>query len=219
MNPLATLVLALFTAVPTGQAIDQQLPVGGTTQVDGLQLQQSGACQPSWLPTFGGHSGTWNTGSLVVFDDGSGPALYAGGLFATAGGVPANSVAKWDGSSWSGLGSGIPGGTVQALAVFDDGGGSGPALFAAGAFTNAGGGSANRIAKWDGASWGPPGEWIELLGPNSRGLRRWRRARPLCRWAFLGRGAALQLTPLRNGTGRLGLLWESGCPSVSPSVP
>jgi len=44
--------------------------------------------------------------ALAVFDDGSGPALYAGGDFTTAGGVAANRIAKWNGSSWSQLGSG-----------------------------------------------------------------------------------------------------------------
>ena len=37
----------------------------------------------------------------------SGTDLYAGGQFTTAGGVPANYIAKWDGSAWSALGSGI----------------------------------------------------------------------------------------------------------------
>ena len=32
--------------------------------------------------------------------------VYAGGDFASASGTPANSVAKWNGSSWSELGSG-----------------------------------------------------------------------------------------------------------------
>jgi hypothetical protein len=33
--------------------------------------------------------------ALTVFDDGSGPALVAGGQFTTAGGVPANRIAQW----------------------------------------------------------------------------------------------------------------------------
>ncbi len=37
----------------------------------------------------------------------SGTNLYAGGWFTTAGGVPANYIAKWDGSAWSALGSGM----------------------------------------------------------------------------------------------------------------
>jgi cysteine-rich repeat protein len=88
--------------------------------------------------------------ALAVFDDGDGPALYAGGGFTTAGGVPANSIARWDGSNWSALGSGTNS-TVLALAVFDAG--SGPALYAGGGFTIAGGLPANRIARWDGSSW------------------------------------------------------------------
>ena len=33
--------------------------------------------------------------------------LYAGGNFTTAGGVTANYIAKWNGTSWSALGSGM----------------------------------------------------------------------------------------------------------------
>jgi trimeric autotransporter adhesin len=96
--------------------------------------------------------------ALTVFDDGSGggPALYAGGVFTTAGGVPANRIAKWNGTSWSSLGTGSANGvnnTVLALTAFDDGSGGGPALYAGGDFTTAGGSTANRIAKWNGTSW------------------------------------------------------------------
>jgi hypothetical protein len=79
--------------------------------------------------------------SLAVYDDGSGPALYAGGTFNIAGGVAAERIAKWNGSSWAPLGSGVSGGAstnVMALVVHDDGGG--PALYAGGTFTVAGGG-------------------------------------------------------------------------------
>ena len=91
---------------------------------------------------------------LVVFDDGGGPALYAGGWFSAAGDVPTNGIAKWDGQSWSPLGLGVGsnfGPIVYALAVFDDG--RGPALYAGGPFTSAGGEPASRIARWDGQSW------------------------------------------------------------------
>ena len=37
----------------------------------------------------------------------SGSDLYAGGYFTTAGGNAANDIAKWNGSSWSALGSGL----------------------------------------------------------------------------------------------------------------
>ena len=84
---------------------------------------------------------------LTVFDDGTGPALYAGGTFTTAGGVIANNIAKWNPGvpgAWFPLGSGMNA-DLRALGVFDDG--TGPALYAGGYFTTAGGVSANRIAK------------------------------------------------------------------------
>jgi hypothetical protein len=103
--------------------------------------------------------------ALTVFDDGGGPALYAGGEFTAAGGVAANYIAKWDGSSWSPLGSGIgfpmSNPSVSALTTFDDGGGL--ALYAAGAFATAGGVAANSIAKWNGSSWSPLGSGMNYF--------------------------------------------------------
>ena len=46
----------------------------------------------------------------------SGTTLYAGGGFTTAGGVTVNCVAKWNGSAWSALGTGMDY-DVYALAV------------------------------------------------------------------------------------------------------
>ncbi|MBK7643293.1 MAG: hypothetical protein IPJ19_09610 [Planctomycetes bacterium] len=93
--------------------------------------------------------------SLAVYDDGSGPGLYAAGNFSTAGGANASSIARWDGMTWSRLSSGlrIPGngGTVRSIAAYDDG--SGTRLFACGIFTSAGGVPVHGIANWDGAAW------------------------------------------------------------------
>src|SRR5262245_28757777 len=131
----------------------------GSAQVGTLSLAQGGSCSPGWLPTFGEEPGTNEpVRALTVFDDGGGPALYAGGDFTTAGGVLASGIARWDGSSWSALGSGLtdfPGSAqVSALAVFDDG--SGPALYVGGSFQSAGGVAARYIARCDGASWSVP---------------------------------------------------------------
>ncbi len=105
-------------------------------------------------------------GAFVEFDDGSGPALYAGGYFETAGGVLVNHIAKWDGSAWSALtgasGTGVNA-RVQALAVHDDG--SGAALYVGGEFTNAGGVVVNYIARWNGS------EWSALEGPSGVGMK------------------------------------------------
>ena len=134
----------------------------GTLDIDPLALTAGSACAPSWIPTFGGVLGTdGDVLALAVYDDGSGPALYVGGVFTMAGGVAANNIARWDGSNWSELGSGI-GGTffyVAALAVYDDG--DGPALYVGGSFTTAGGGAANGIARWDGTTWTPLGSGLD----------------------------------------------------------
>ena len=126
----------------------------GTTSAGTLVLAQASDCLPSWLPTFGQSPGVGDSSSTIhdfaVFDDGSGAALFVGGDFKSAGGVSANHVAKWNGTSWSAVGGGVNS-PVHALTVFDDG--TGPALYAGGVFTTAGGVSANRMAKWDGALW------------------------------------------------------------------
>src|SRR5262245_57808344 len=81
--------------------------------------QVRGQCQPQWLP------GEWLPGldgqalALIVYDDGTGPALYAGGFFAVAGDALASNIVRWDGSAWAPLGMGMNDG-VRALAVFNN---------------------------------------------------------------------------------------------------
>ncbi len=94
--------------------------------------------------------------ALEVFDDGTGQALYAAGSFTMMGGAAAHNIAKWDGAQWSALGEGlmaIPSspGIVYDLQSFNDG--SGPALYAAGWFYEAGGQPAYGVARWNGVSW------------------------------------------------------------------
>ncbi|MSR60888.1 MAG: HYR domain-containing protein [Planctomycetes bacterium] len=83
--------------------------------------------------------------ALSVFDDGGRSELYAGGYFKAAGGVAANRIAKWSGSSWSALGSGMND-YVLALSVFDDGGSA--ALYAGGNFDVAYDSGDRFLAKW-----------------------------------------------------------------------
>ena len=77
--------------------------------------------------------------------DGSGN-VYVGGYFTVIGTVAANHIAKWNGSTWSALGTGMND-AVYAFAVI------GSDLYAGGCFTTAGGVSANHIAKWNGTAW------------------------------------------------------------------
>lgn len=74
--------------------------------------------------------------------------LYATGEFDSAGGSPALNIAKWNGTQWSALTSGINtsiGG--YALHVFAG------RLFVGGGFTTAGGIASARGAMWDGTQW------------------------------------------------------------------
>jgi hypothetical protein len=87
--------------------------------------------------------------------------LYAAGEFTNIGGTVASNIAKWNGTTWSALGTGIQGGqdvvhwgTVRTLQVFNN------ELYAGGTFTNAGGIPAKNIAKWNGTSWAALGTGI-----------------------------------------------------------
>ncbi|MFN0241900.1 MAG: hypothetical protein ACKVWV_03330 [Planctomycetota bacterium] len=112
----------------------------------------------TWSRGFGANGTNGTVLSMLVFDDGTGPALYAGGEFTRAAGVQVNYVARFDGSSWTPLADGV-GGPVAALSIYDDG--SGPALFAAGNFLTAGGVPARSIAKWDGSAWSSLGAGLD----------------------------------------------------------
>jgi hypothetical protein len=97
----------------------------------------------SWQTLGGGIDGPVQ--SLCVFSP-SGPGtqpelLIAGGSFGAAGGVPAGDIAAWNGSSWSGLGSGTSG-TVRAMTVWNN------QLVVAGSFFSAGGLTSPGMAFW-----------------------------------------------------------------------
>ena len=79
-------------------------------------------------------------------------SLFAGGTFATAGGVIASGIAKWNGSAWSAVGTGMNSGSnVNALCVYNG------ELYAGGTFNTAGGVPVTGIAKWNGVSWSAVG--------------------------------------------------------------
>ncbi len=88
----------------------------------------------------------------LVFD--SSGNLFAGGNFNTAGGLTVNRIAKWNGASWSALGTGFNG-EVRSLAVGLHG-----EVYAGGLFTAAGDVAASYIAKWNGTSWSALGGGI-----------------------------------------------------------
>jgi hypothetical protein len=83
---------------------------------------------------------TMNNGDVVI-----------GGSFTQVGTTPAQGMARWNGTTWSSLGSlnlGAINGVVQDLVTMPSGD-----LIACGVFTSAGGVLATNIARWDGSSW------------------------------------------------------------------
>ena len=83
-------------------------------------------------------------------------ALYVGGEFTDAGGIPeADRIATWNGSSWSAVGS--PTSKISNGRVFDIAVHAGK-VYAGGSFADAGPPGANTnadfLAVWDGVSWG-----------------------------------------------------------------
>jgi hypothetical protein len=91
----------------------------------------------------------------IAVDAGS---VYVGGQFSGAGDVSARAIARWNGTSWASLGSGIRSGSrdgiVMSLAVNEGN------VYAGGMFTNAGQSSANNIARWVGNAWSALGDGI-----------------------------------------------------------
>jgi len=113
----------------------------------------------------GGGGSSTGVSALAVDSLGN---VYAGGNFTTAGGVTVNNIAKWDGTTWFALGTGIGGGYyphVSALAVDASGD-----VYAGGDFATAGGTSANFIAKWDGTVWSALGSGMAGGGGSSTGV-------------------------------------------------
>ena len=126
---------------------------------------------PAACYSTGGGAVTPKTYALAAYDDGSGPALFAGGYFSAIAGVPARDVAKLADGVWTPLGNGIgrvvsgvaQPSMVNALAVFDSG--EGLELVAAGLFNRAGDGddAKNSVARWNGTRWAPLGDGLDIV--------------------------------------------------------
>ncbi len=146
-------------AGPALYAGEGTLLTAGGVAVKGIARWKNGAWSGVGTPS----TGVRSVYALCEFDDhlGPRPALYVGGTFTDSGGVPTLNIARWDGSAWSALGSGVTG-QVTSMCVYDDGGG--PALYVGGQFTSAGGVTSNRIARWDGATWFAVGDGTGLQG-------------------------------------------------------
>lgn len=126
------------------------IPVKAPASPDAQGMMTSG-----WSPMGSGlvESGSYGECHTIVV---SGTDVYVGGSFETAGGVPAENIAKWNGTSWSTLGGGLNGANCRVIVI------SGTDLYAGGGFyfQTASGVYAKNIAKWNGSVWSPLGTGI-----------------------------------------------------------
>ncbi len=79
--------------------------------------------------------------------------VYAAGLFQSAGGVAnTKSIARWDGTAWNAVGTGVTGGVgplVRDMAIASNGD-----IYIVGTFTQVGGvANTAYAARWDGSAW------------------------------------------------------------------
>ena len=139
-----------LTATKKVQAIELhegEIVIGGNfTDIDGtpaahLAVFRGGA----WQELGGGLAGgDANTAAQALKSTDVG--LFVGGRFTSAGGTPANSVARWGAGGWESLGSGVSEGKdytdVKALLVHDG------ELYLGGHFAKAGGKPSVSIARW-----------------------------------------------------------------------
>ncbi len=158
-------VLALTTWDPDGSTGNQprMIVAGGAIDLAGdVFASRIAVFHPNhnaWSALGSGVNG--NVSALTSLANASGGEdLIVGGSFTVAGGVPVSSLAKWDGYSWSGIGGGIFGGTVKALASIPRTSG-GADLYVGGTFTTAGSTAINYIAKWDGSVWSTLGAGVD----------------------------------------------------------
>ncbi len=108
-------------------------------------LQPAALTVDDWAPL---GSGLNDSVRAIAFD---GTDVYVGGWFTNAGGDPnADNIAKWDGTSWSALGT--MSGRVFDIAIH------GTDIYAAGIISAGGDPNANYLAKWDGTSWSAVGD-------------------------------------------------------------
>lgn len=129
-----------------------ELVVGGSfTKIGGLTVNGIAAYNGSTWRALGSGvvNGSFETGVFALATYGG--ELIAAGEFDTAGGVSAMSIARWNGSRWASLGTGLTQSgnvaTIRALSTFAG------ELVAGGNFNSAGGVAVSDVARWNGTSW------------------------------------------------------------------
>ncbi|MBL8755229.1 MAG: hypothetical protein JNK15_18160 [Planctomycetes bacterium] len=108
---------------------------------------------------YGANVGVW---ALAESRNGD---VFAGGKFSQVDGAPSDNVARWNGTAWVAMGTGVGlvgNDVLAALTVLPDGD-----VVAGGLITSAGGAAAAGVARWDGAVWSPFGTGVPVSLPQT----------------------------------------------------
>lgn len=128
-----------------------QSDIGGTVFLRNLA---------AWNPASSGGGGRWIpllptgldvstpvSGGINAFATLPNGDLVAAGTITNIGGTAVTNIARWNGTAWSPMGSGLNG-QVTALAVLNNGD-----LVAGGSFSASGATNVGKVARWNGTAW------------------------------------------------------------------
>lgn len=216
----------IFTLLP----LDESFLMGGSFErINGAPMNNLARWDGSQWQSVGsgvsGH-GPWGPNEFPVTCIkaliSNGTNLFVGGSFTNAGGIAARNVARWDGTQWSALGSGIPGfgsclfGScifpVTSLALVDG------RLFAGGGFETSFWDMRGHLAVWDGTDWKNvfDDQWLTDDAVVYRG------GTDLHVWALGGRGQELYIAGNFAGIGAAPSygfgIWHEGRPPIVSST-
>jgi hypothetical protein len=132
----------------------------------GPALCRAQVCSPFWASPERPPVQSFVIRQLLVYDDGSGNALYAGGVFWVQHQpvwVFGHSVWRFRGETWEPVGEGLIGSATNLL-LLDTG--AGRQLFTEGVSSQSGS-TIRWFKRWDGVNWGdaPPGMWSSETTP------------------------------------------------------
>jgi hypothetical protein len=164
-------IRSLASVVGSDGLLRRGVGTSGSFDARGWRVMLDGSGAPRFVPAQSDSTGVaenanWDRrfgGGRSVAPDGpvyavaiDGDEVYIGGRFKSVGGVSTPGVARWDGSRWRSLGTGLNNtvdGIVLALAVRGD------TVFVGGQFSRVGWVSVNNLAVWNRVT----GVWSQLL--------------------------------------------------------
>jgi hypothetical protein len=157
-NGLCLLQVTGSTAIPNGLYAGGLFGQAGDVVVNCIGRWDG----TNWNAISNGVSGNWSgvNGQRVLALASDNTNLYVGGIFTNAGNNYASGIARWNGTNWNTLGSGVDY-TVNSVCV-----GSANNIWVGGQFTNAGGSFSKGLATWNTSSqsWTHPGN---VAGTNA----------------------------------------------------